>query len=457
MKPQGVLPFVVQVVPDDDKVTARAGLSLVVEAFRAFGLPKVIAQNVIIRQRASGVAESEMIESFVLMLADGGEHVADMNILRTDAGLQRLLGRKIPSKDAALEFLHAFHDEDLIERAKAQRKPEQKAYIPEESPALNGLGVVSEELVRRATSGLDLRKGTLDHDATIQECHKQSALPHYKGGRGYQPSAILWAEAGMALADEYRGGNVPAAMSNLPLIQRGFAALPATVEEYAFRADSACYEDAVLKWLSNSADMTKELREACSNEAVEWHLFEDRPDETVTWAEVEFVPGDWPKNADPLRYVALKIEKKQGRLFASGADTKHLAVVTNLSDDTEGAEVIRWHRKKAGTIELLHDISKNELGARLPPSGFFGANAAWYRISLLTFNLLVALKLHALPTDLSKARPKRLRYTVFTLAARISSHAGRLIAKVGRTSEKFAGFVAAREALSNINEHFSSA
>jgi hypothetical protein len=118
-------------------------------------------------------------------------------------------------------------------------------------------------------------RATLDHDATIQESHKREAQFHYKGGRGYQPSVIYWAEQDLVVADEYRDGNVPAGMNNLPLIRRGFASLPATVTEFYFRADSACYEESVLKWLANpereggpkgeigftiSADMTPELR-----------------------------------------------------------------------------------------------------------------------------------------------------------------------------------------------------
>jgi hypothetical protein len=44
---------------------------------------------------------------------------------------------------------------------------------------------------------------------------------------------------------------------------------------------------------------------------------------------VEFTPGAWHKGAWPLRYVALRIRKKQGQLFATGAGTKYLAVVSN--------------------------------------------------------------------------------------------------------------------------------
>jgi hypothetical protein len=45
---------------------------------------------------------------------------------------------------------------------------------------------------------------------------------------------------------------------------------------------------------------------------------------------------------------------------------------------------LRWRWQKAGTIEVVYDVTENELGAAVPPCGRFGANAAWYRLSLLT-------------------------------------------------------------------------
>ena len=88
------------------------------------------------------------------------------------------------------------------------------------------------------------------------------------------------------------------------------------------------------------------------------------------------------------------------------------------------------HRQKAGTIEHVHDVTKNELGAGVLPSGKLGANAAWYRLSLLTHNVLVAMKRLVLPPELRNARPKRLRFRVFTLPAKLISHARHTIARV---------------------------
>jgi hypothetical protein len=466
----GLLPYVVEVGARADTLTGRAGLPLVVETMRALGLERVIAEQVRARARASGYSEVEKVEALVLLLAAGGDCLDDIAALKADAGLERLLGRRLPSADTLRHFLYAFHEPALIEAAQAQRAPGEVAYIPAENAALQGLGRVNVELVRRVAAPGTGRRATLDHDATLQESHKREAQPHYDGGRGYQPAAIYWVEQDLVVADEYRDGNVPAGMDNLRLIQRGFASVPATVTEYSFRADSACYDERVLKWLANpqrpggpagpigftiSADMTEPLRALCVavSEAA-WTLVEERAEETVMGAEVEFTPGDWPKDAWPLRYLALRIRKKQGRLFAAGYDTKYLAVVTNRAGEL--AELIRWHWQKAGTIELVHDVTKNELGAAGPPCGRFGANAAWYRLSLLTYNVLSAMKSLALPAPLSAARPKRLRFALFTLAGRLLTHAGRLVLRISEEADRIVGLVAARTRLAGLRPRIAS-
>lgn len=461
---QGLLAYEVEVMGRADALTARAGLPLVLEAMRALGLDAAIAEHVQLRARASGYTEAAKVEALVLLLAAGGECLDDIQTLQADAGLERLLGRALPSADTLRHCLYAFHDEALITAAQQQRPPGKEAYIPAESPALQGLARVNTALVHRVAAQGRGTRATLDHDATLLESHKREALRHYKGGRGYQPAAIYWVEQDLVVADEYRDGNVPAGMDNLRLIQRGFASLPPTVTEYYFRADSAGYDERVLKWLANpqrpdgpqgaigftiSADMTDPLRDLCAAapEAT-WQLFEERADETVWCTEVEFTPGNWPKDAWPLRYLALRFRKKQGQLFPQGHDTQYLAVVTDRAGAV--AELIRWHWGKAGTIELLHDITKNELAAGSPPCGRFGANAAWYRLSLLTYNVLSAMKSLALPAHLSAARPKRLRFALFTLAGRLLSHAGQLVLRISEEAEALVGLIAARQRLAAL-------
>ena len=54
---------------------------------------------------------------------------------------------------------------------------------------------------------------------------------------------------------------------------------------------------------------------------------------------------------------------------------RHFAVLSNLWT-WKTARLIEWHRGEAGTIEMVHDILKNDLAAGVLPYGRFGTNAA---------------------------------------------------------------------------------
>lgn len=427
---QGLLPFRFEPAPRPMDLTAHAGLPLVAETLLALGVDALVRDGLRLRTRQRGYAEFDKLQAIVLIQAAGGDCVEDVRVLARDPGLTRLLHRRFPSPDALHDFLARFHDE-----AQMAQRPSTGAWIPAEPPALQALAALNTAVVRRAVTGLGATRATLDLDATTIVSHKRDALPLYTGGRGYQPTAVCWAEQDLVVADQYRDGNVPAGMDPLAVARQAFAALPPTVTTRAFRGDSACYHDPLLKALAAeqiaftiSADMTEELAAVCQARDVRWAPFEERVTESVDLAEVVFVPGNWPKRAAPLRYVALRFAPKQGHLFA--APLKHLAVVSNRWD-VPPADLIRWHWAKAGTIEFVHDVTKNELAAGLPPSGRFGANAAWYRVALLTYNVCTVLRRRALPVRFADARPRRLRFEVFTIAAALAAHARQLTAQLG--------------------------
>jgi len=403
-----------------------------------------------------------VIESFVILNAVGGECLEDFDRLREDAGLAEMLGHEIPSPEAARKFLYQFHDEGKITAAKQQLPLGQVAYIPGETEPLAGLAQVNRDLIvavgRRCA---DQKIATVDQDATIIESHKREALPTYTGERGYQPMLAVWAETDLILADQFRDGNVPAMQAPLRVAQAAFAALPETVTERYYRGDAACHEHGLMAWLRDeqradgprgfigfaiSARMSPALRQAV--EAVpeaEWQPY-GNPDPEVLreCAEVPFVPTEAyeRKDTEPLRYVAVRVRKRQGALFADGSAVKHFAVVTNLSE-WAAAKLLAWHRGKAGTIEAVHHVLKNELAAGVLPCGRFGANAAWLRLAVLTHNVLTALKRLALPPELLAARPKRLRFLFFHTAGRLVHHARRIVLRLAAAAERLAVWHAA--------------
>lgn len=91
-------------------------------------------------------------------------------------------------------------------------------------------------------------------------------------------------------------------------------------------------------------------------------------------------------------------------------------------------------------IEALHDVLKNELAAGVLPCGRFGANAAWLRLSALTHNVLTAMKRLALPPELLRARPKRLRFLVFAQPGKFVRHARQLKLRLMRAWRRFSNW-----------------
>lgn len=148
----------------------------------------------------------------------------------------------------------------------------------------------------------------------------------------------------------------------------------------------------------------------------------------LPWDPVERKAGEV---LDEVRYLAIRVGRRQGVLFEDGVLTKHFAVVTKRFD-FEAKRLLEWHREKAGTIEALHDVLKNELAAGVMPCARFGANAAWLRLAVMTHNVLTGLKRIALKPDYLRARPKRLRFKIFCSPGKLIHHARRLLARVGR-------------------------
>ncbi len=444
---QGILPFI-YVKAERSDVTARAGLPLVAETMRALGVPELASRELPEPKRQRGFTPEQKLEAVVTLIAAGGDRVEDVRVLAEDKGLEKLLGTPFPSPDALLDFLSQFDDPACSDA----RPTDKKAWVPPESQGMQALDAINREIVARGADP-SVTQATIDHDGTIIEAHKRDARIAYEGTRGFQPLVAVWAEQQLVVADEFRDGNVAGGEDPLTSVKRAFANLPAWVDARFFRADSAAYYAPLLKHLVQekigfaiSADMTKELRACCTSlPSAGWASLDTREREQVDIAELEFAPGDWPRSASPLRYVGLRFTPRQEELFGSKGISYH-AVVSNR-DDLDAERLVRWHRQKAGTIEHVHRVMKDELGAGVMPSARFGANAAWFRINAMTFNVLTVLKRRALPERFHDARPKRLRYELFTLAGELAVHQSQLTVKVPVADERLTEIVDARARL----------
>lgn len=440
MKPgknKGLLPIKIQEAKSDSRMTANGGLFTVFEMYRALGLEKVVTRYVQTKQRRRGFTDAQMVESFIALFVGGGECLADFERFRQDKVMTEIRKHSFPSASCARDWLNTFHSDEHIEAARQQAVQLQfLSFVPEETDLLRGLELVNRHVVAAGQVKQIETTATLDIDATVAESHKQTAQCTYLGIPGYQPTVALWAEKDLIVADEFRDGNVPAEKDVVRVLKAAAAALPATVNKILVRADSASYNHEFLGHCRKmkyqfgvSADMSPQLLGAvCQLPEDAWQTMCDEGDVLRQWAELPYAPS-WPyesKDDKPDRYVAIRVIKKQGVLFADGSDRKHFAVVSNRWK-MKGDKLLEWHRGKAGTIELTHDVVKNDLAAGVLPCKRFGANAAWFRLNVLTYNILSLMRRHVFPEALRVARLKRLRFLVFSVGAELIHHARQLI------------------------------
>ena len=90
---------------------------------------------------------------------------------------------------------------------------------------------------------------------------------------------------------------------------------------------------------------------------------------------------------------------------------------------------------------------KNELAGGVMPCKYFGANAAWLRLAVISHNVLTALKRLALPAEMLTARPKRLRFLIFNTPGRLVHHARSILLRLATTVERIAAWLEAMRLL----------
>jgi len=426
--------------------------------------------------------DRQHVLALLLLNLAGGNCIDDIRTLEADAGLSRVVKeaerfglsrkerreldrrfrkgrrRRFPSPTRLYEWLDEFHDP-----AQERLREAGKAFLPASNGALAGLGKVNARLLAAVQVHAPVTEATLDTDATLAETHKREALYCYEGYRAYQPINVYWAETGLLVRSEFRDGNVPAGFGMLRILKEALAALPAGVARVRWRSDSAGYQHEVLRFCATgdegrrpvieftvSNDMTAEFQAAARQVAeADWKPLPRRRGEPAQeWAEVVYVPNAVArsKKAPDYRYLAIREPLEQG-LLPGTEGTQQLdlpfvtivcekkayrlrGIVTNRQED--GAALIHWHNQRCGKSEEAHAILKGDLAGGRLPSGKFGANAAWWAIVVLAYNLHAAMQRLALPKQLTGKRLKTLRFALIGLPARVVERGRQLFVRLAQ-------------------------
>jgi quinol monooxygenase YgiN len=477
--PQGVLAFQYEEEKRASGLTGLAGLPTYLDLVHASGMARSICQRASIRAKGQGWSDAGLIVSLVALNLAGGDCVDDLNVLEADEGLSRMLlrfqfqgmsrkerreeerrwrkerKRGVASPSAMFRYLSAFHDEEQEKK----RRPHE-AFIPEESAGLRGLWQVHQDFLGFVQRRRPQSSATLDMDATLVETSKEEALWSYKGYKAYQPLNVYWHEQDVVVYSQFRDGNVNCGHRQTEVFRRALEQVPEGVTKVYARTDTQGYEREFLQYLAEGknerfgviefavgADVTQAFRAAVAEvKEEEWKPLDEGGQQ---WADVCFVP-DWvgrkkPQDSGPTyRFLAIReplaqpelpgLETKQEELpfptmeFGVKGRYKLFGVVTNR--DLPGAELIRWHRQRCGASEMAHSVMKEDLAGGKLPSRLFGANAAWWAIMLLAYNLNSAMKRLVLGDNWGSKRLKAIRYAIIHLAGRVLERGRQLIVRL---------------------------
>lgn len=498
MLPQGVLNFQYEAEPSCAGLTSLGGLPLYLDLIRASGMVAAIRQFVHVAGPQGWLALQMMLALIFVNLA-GGDCLADLERLEQDSGFAAVLAtiegelltraerrslqqrwrrermRAVPSPSATAAWLERFHD-PATPPAVAGR-----AVIPVVTEPLQALWQVNQALLGFLQAHRPARVATLDMDATLIATHKRAALPCYKGFKAYQPLNCWWAEQGVMLYSEFRDGNVPAGHEQLRVLQDALAYLPTSVSKVALRSDSAGYQQDLLLYCGEgkdprfgvidfaiSADVTAAFRKAVlATPKSAWQplsrMFEGKPQETgQQWAEICYVPAWAGYSRHRADYRFLAIREKLAELplgdgpelpfptqeFGTKGTYKLFGIVTNCKGT--GDTVIWWHRERCGDSEQAHAVVKSDLAGGQLPAQLFGANAAWWAISLLAHNLTAVMQRLALGQAWVGKRMKAMRFRLISLPGRVTRHARRLIIRLGSNAAALQIIIKARQTIRRL-------
>ena len=362
--------------------------------------------------------------------------------------------RTMPSPTAMRGYLEQFHDEEQ----EKLRLP-HTAFIPAAKGALEGLVRANADFVAGVQRRTQEKTATLDMDATLVETHKREALYCYKKYKAYQPLNIYWAEQGLVVLSEFRDGNVSANFDLLRPFKRALELVPGGVEKVCLRSDAAGYQADLLAYCAEAkskrfgviefavgVDVTAEFKKAVREVAeADWRPLPGEVGGRVQeYAEVCFVPRlvGHKKQGAGYRYLAIREPLEQQTLPGMDGQLnlpfqtmnwgtvkcKVTGVVTNRT--ASGEEVIRWYRGRCGKSEEAHSVMKEDLAGGKLPSGLFGANAAWWQIMILAFNLNVAMKRLVLGGEWVNRRMKAVRFWLINVPGRVLRHARSLVVRL---------------------------
>jgi hypothetical protein len=414
----------VEVRADGEGLVSHAGAFLLVELADRLGLTAGLsAAMASTRERRSAHDPGIVLRDLAVSIADGGDHVTDLGVLR---GQESLFGA-VASETTAHRVVKSI-DADLLEAIRTAR---------------------AKTLAKAWDAGARPRELILDIDASLLSAHseKEGAAGNYKGGFGFHPLLCYLAETGEPLAGLLRPGNAAAhtAADHFEVLQLALEQLPAQDLDreilartdiggrtHAFTQD--CRDAGIRFSVGYEVDQRVRgvigaLPEAAWQSAIDGDGAE-REGAQVTELTDRVDLSSWPEGTRLILRRERPHPGAQLSVFDDETGHRHTAFITDQADEDIAALELR-HRRRAKVEDAIR-VAK-ETGMRRMPFAAFEHNAAWLEISLAAQALLRWAALLCLDGELALAEPKRVRQRLLHVAGRLVRSGRRVALRLPRS------------------------
>jgi Transposase DDE domain group 1 len=406
-------PVTVEVTSDGAGLVSHAGAALLGQVADKLGLTNALSLRLAgIKQRRRGHDPGRVIRDVAVMLADGGECVADLAAQRD----QDALFGPVASGSTAFRMI------DRVASTPGLLDAVRSAHARARARFWNLHGA-PERL-------------TIDVDATLITAHseKENAAGNYKGGYGFHPLQTYLDETREALGGLLRPGNAGSntAEDHQTVIDLALAQIPAEyIEslEILVRADSAGATHGLIDYcregnmrFSVGYELTEQVRTAIlalPEDAWVVALAQDGTErENGEVAEItEMVDlSAWP---DGSRLIVRRERPHPGaQLSFTDHDGYRFQAILTDQDDRDIAVLECRHRQHAHVEDRIRD--DKDTGLSKFPFKAFALNEVWLEIVMLAHDLIIWTQALTLDGELAKAEPKRLRYQLLHVAGRLA-------------------------------------
>jgi hypothetical protein len=416
----------------------HAGTRLLADVADVTGLASEFGNALVsLRRRDRGHDPGRIAVDLAVMLADGGQAIADLAVLRDQA---ELFG-SVASNPTAWRLLSHLDDAALGRLRQARAVARELAW----AHTIEMRGALPASLAAgRRIEGL-----VLDVDASIVLCHseKENATATWKRTFGYHPLFCFLDGTREALSGLLREGRAGSNTTedHITVLQRALEQIPDAHRHgtpILIRSDSAgctrgflayirsLREQALDARFSVGVAITEPVRTAIMN-ASGWIDALDTAGELRDGAELveitTLLPGDYRAGyPQGTRFIARRERPHPGAqltLFDLDAGWRHQVMATDTP--IAGGGSIQFlearHRAHARVEDRIR--TGKDTGFGRFPSRVFAINQAWLELALTGIDLLAWTQHLLLDGTMAKAEPKKLRYRLLHVAARITRSA----------------------------------